>query len=163
MLFLRQEPPMTQDFESCFFCPMPPERTIAKNELAYAIRDGFPVTRLHMLVSPRRHVSDYFSLTNDELLACHELIQRVRELVQSEDTSVAGFNIGLNIGAVAGQTILHCHFHLIPRRSGFRDCFRINGGWYWVRTSDPCCVRAEKRLFRHPTESARIRLSPYSP
>jgi diadenosine tetraphosphate (Ap4A) HIT family hydrolase len=118
MISFPQELPMTQDFESCFFCPMPPERTIAKNELAYAIRDGFPVTPLHMLVIPRRHVGDYFGLTKDELLACHDLIHRVREMVLSEDTTVAGFNIGVNTGAAAGQTILHCHFHLIPRRSG---------------------------------------------
>ena len=109
---------MTQDFESCFFCPMPPERTIAQNEFAYAIRDGFPVTPLHMLVIPRRHVSDYFGLTKDELLACHDLIHRVREMLLAEDTNIAGFNIGVNAGAAAGQTILHCHFHLIPRRSG---------------------------------------------
>ena len=117
---------MTQDFESCFFCPMPPERTIAKNELAYAIRDGFPVTPLHMLVIPRRHASDYFSLNKDELVACHELIQRVREMVLSEDTTVSGFNVGVNIGASAGQTILHCHFHLIPRRNG--DVANPRGG-----------------------------------
>ena len=97
---------------------MPPERAIAKNELAYAIRDGFPVTPLHLIVIPRRHVIDYFSLTKDELLACHDLIHRVREMVLSEDTSVEGFNLGVNIGATAGQTIFHCHFHLIPRRSG---------------------------------------------
>ena len=109
---------MTQAFESCFFCPMPPERAVAKNELAYAIRDGFPVTPLHMLVIPRRHVSDYFGLNQDEVLACHDLINRLREMVLSEDTSVVGFNLGVNIGATAGQTIFHCHFHLIPRRSG---------------------------------------------
>jgi diadenosine tetraphosphate (Ap4A) HIT family hydrolase len=118
MIFFRQVLPMTQDFESCFFCPMPPERAIAKNELAYAIRDGFPVTPLHLIVIPRRHVIDYFGLTKDELLACHDLIHRVREMVLSEDTSVVGFNLGVNIGAIAGQTIFHCHFHLIPRRSG---------------------------------------------
>ncbi len=117
---------MTQDFESCFFCPMPPERTIAKNELAYALRDGFPVTPLHMLVIPRRHASDYFSLTKEELVACHELIQRVREMVLAEDTTVAGFNVGVNIGTVAGQTIPHCHFHLIPRRNG--DVANPRGG-----------------------------------
>jgi len=109
---------MTQDFESCFFCPMPPERVIVKNELAYAIRDGFPVTPLHILVIPRRHVVDYFGLTEDEVLACHALIKRVRELVLSEDTTVEGFNIGVNTGAAGGQTIFHCHIHVIPRRGG---------------------------------------------
>ena len=109
---------MAQDFESCFFCPMPPERAIAKNELAYAIRDGFPVTHLHMLIIPRRHVIDYLGLSKDELLACHDLIHHVRELIQAQDTTVEGFNIGVNTGLAAGQTIPHCHFHLIPRRSG---------------------------------------------
>jgi diadenosine tetraphosphate (Ap4A) HIT family hydrolase len=79
-----------------------------------------------MLVIPRRHASDYFSLNKDELVACHELIQRVREMVLSEDTTVTGFNVGVNIGAAAGQTILHCHFHLIPRRNG--DVANPRGG-----------------------------------
>ena len=117
---------MTQDFASCFFCPMPPERTIAQNEFAYAIRDGFPVTPLHMLVIPRRHASDYFSLEGEELVACHALIKRVREMVMAEDTTVTGFNVGVNIGTSAGQTILHCHFHLIPRRNG--DVANPRGG-----------------------------------
>jgi hypothetical protein len=87
---------MTQDMESCFFCPMPPERAIVSNELAYALRDGFPVTPLHTIVIPRRHVPDYFGLTNDELLACDALMRRVREMVLAQDTSVEGFNIGIN-------------------------------------------------------------------
>ena len=117
---------MTQDMESCFFCPMPPERAIVNNELAYALRDGFPVTPLHTIVIPRRHVVDYFSLTHDDLLACDALMRRVREMVLAQDTSVEGFNIGINVGAVAGQTIFHCHFHLIPRRSG--DVANPRGG-----------------------------------
>jgi diadenosine tetraphosphate (Ap4A) HIT family hydrolase len=96
---------------------MPPERVIAANELAYALRDGFPVTPFHALVIPRRHVLDYFSLTAEELLACDALIRSVRERVQAQDTSVEGFNIGMNVGETAGQTISHCHFHVIPRRS----------------------------------------------
>ena len=117
---------MTQDMESCFFCPMPPERAIVSNELAYALRDGFPVTPLHTIVIPRRHVPDYFGLTNDELLACDGLMRRVREMVLAQDTSVEGFNIGINAGATAGQTIYHCHFHLIPRRRG--DVANPRGG-----------------------------------
>jgi len=96
---------------------MPPERVIVTNDLAYALRDGFPVTPFHALVIPKRHVLDYFSLAADELLACDALIRRVREMVQAQDTSVEGFNIGMNVGETAGQTISHCHFHVIPRRS----------------------------------------------
>jgi len=66
----------------------------------FAIRDGFPVTELHSLVIPRRHVSDYFDLTKEELIAFNELLQTVREDILSKDASVKGFNIGVNAGAV---------------------------------------------------------------
>ena len=103
---------------TCLFCSIPPERVIASNNLAYAIRDGFPVTPLHTLVIPQRHVDDYFGLTQAELQACHELLTQLRRGVLVEDAGVEGFNVGMNAGAVAGQTIFHCHIHLIPRRKG---------------------------------------------
>ncbi len=102
----------------CLFCSVSQERLIAENELAFAIRDGFPVTELHSLVIPRRHVSDYFELTKEELLACNELLRIVKEEILASDTSVKGFNVGVNSGLVAGQSIFHCHIHLIPRREG---------------------------------------------
>jgi diadenosine tetraphosphate (Ap4A) HIT family hydrolase len=70
------------------------------------------------LIVPRRHAPDYFALTTDELLACQDLLRKASELLKSDDPSVEGFNIGANVGAVAGQTIFHCHLHLIPRRKG---------------------------------------------
>ena len=88
------------------------------NRLACVIWDGFPVTRLHSLVIPFRHAEDYFSLSTEEVLACDELIREARVKLLSQDPSIAGFNIGVNAGAAAGQTIFHCHFHLIPRRAG---------------------------------------------
>lgn len=103
---------------TCLFCSIPPERVIAINDLAYAIRDGFPVTPLHTLVIPKRHVEDYFGLTQAELQACHELLIQLRSRILAEDARVEGFNVGMNAGAVAGQTIFHCHIHLIPRRTG---------------------------------------------
>lgn len=106
---------------SCLFCEIPPERVIASNELAYAIRDGFPVTPLHSLVIPKSHKIDYFSLSKDELLACDQLLRTLKEEIQSTDPVVTGFNIGLNAGESAGQTVFHCHFHLIPRRDGDVD------------------------------------------
>ena len=102
----------------CLFCNVGEERIIAENELAFAIRDGFPVTELHSLIIPRRHVSDYFELTKEELLACNELLRIVKEEILARDTSVKGFNVGANSGLVAGQSIFHCHIHLIPRREG---------------------------------------------
>jgi ATP adenylyltransferase len=103
---------------NCLFCAIDPSRITATNELAYAIRDGFPVTEGHTLVIPKRHVEDYFGLTQDELVACDELLRVSREQIQNQDASVTGFNIGINAGESAGQTIFHCHLHLIPRRTG---------------------------------------------
>jgi diadenosine tetraphosphate (Ap4A) HIT family hydrolase len=103
---------------TCLFCGIPQGRIIASNELAYAIRDGFPVTSLHTLIIPKRHAVDYFELSKEELLACHELIHQLRESITQEDPNVVAFNIGMNAGEAAGQTVFHCHTHLIPRRKG---------------------------------------------
>jgi len=103
---------------NCLFCSIPTERIIAKNELVYAIRDGFPVTPMHSLIIPFRHVSDFFGLTFDELKASQDLIQQVKDELLTIDQTVNGFNIGMNCGESAGQTIFHCHIHLIPRRNG---------------------------------------------
>jgi diadenosine tetraphosphate (Ap4A) HIT family hydrolase len=104
--------------QGCLFCEIPTKRVISENALAYAIRDNFPVTNGHTLIILKRHVPDYFSLTLQEVTACHELVSLTREEIGREDSLVEGFNIGVNAGAVAGQTIFHCHIHLIPRRAG---------------------------------------------
>lgn len=105
----------------CLFCNIEPERVIAENEYAYAIRDGFPVTNLHTLIIPKRHAETYFDMTAEEKLACDELLTRFRNEIVNVDSSVSGFNIGMNAGESAGQTIFHCHIHLIPRRDGDVD------------------------------------------
>lgn len=110
----------------CVFCEMPARRVIIENAHAYAIRDGFPVTEGHSLVIPKRHVADHFGLTQDELLACDVLLRSLRQSILERDATVAGFNIGANAGAVAGQTVFHCHIHLIPRREG--DVANPRGG-----------------------------------
>lgn len=102
----------------CLFCSINNDRVIARNELAFAIKDGFPVTASHTLVIPKRHVETYFDLSVEELLACDELLRSLAAEIKSQDTTVEGFNIGMNAGEVAGQTIFHCHIHLIPRRKG---------------------------------------------
>lgn len=106
------------ELSKCLFCSPQEERVFLGNDIAYALWDAFPVTRLHALIVPRRHALDYFALTTDELLACDDLLRKARELLKSDDPSIEGFNIGANVGSVAGQTIFHCHLHLIPRRSG---------------------------------------------
>jgi len=102
----------------CLFCNIESERVIASNEVAFAIKDGFPVTASHTLVIPKRHAETYFDLTADELLACDELLRSFAAEIKLRDPTVEGFNIGINAGAAAGQTIFHCHIHLIPRRNG---------------------------------------------
>ena len=109
---------MSDSIKNCLFCNIPKERVVAENALAYAIRDGFPVTEHHTLVIPKRHAEEYFALTKDELLACNELLHSERKNILTIDQTVEGFNIGMNSGEVAGQTIFHCHIHLIPRRKG---------------------------------------------
>jgi diadenosine tetraphosphate (Ap4A) HIT family hydrolase/5-methylcytosine-specific restriction endonuclease McrA len=111
----------------CLFCGSGRDRPIvAENALAYAIRDGFPVTPLHTLVIPKRHVVDYFGLTRSEWGACDSLVRQQRAAILEIDGSVTGFNVGTNAGAVAGQTVMHAHVHLIPRRAG--DVERPRGG-----------------------------------
>ena len=102
----------------CPFCEIPMKRILEENELCYVIRDGFPVTDLHTLVIPKRHVQSYFDLYQPELNSCNRMIQKFKERIEKEDESVKGFNIGINNGEVAGQTVFHCHIHLIPRRAG---------------------------------------------
>lgn len=104
--------------EGCAFCELPPQRIVAENELALAFRDGFPVTEHHTLIIPKRHVSDYFDLFQPERNAMQALMEQQRALVLQSDPSVTAFNVGINAGADAGQTIFHCHMHLIPRRKG---------------------------------------------
>ena len=92
-----------------------------ENKLAYASYDSYPVSKHHCLVIPKRHIKDYFDLSDNELLACNELIKILKKEIINKDPSVKGFNLGTNIGKVSGQSILHCHFHLIPRRDGDVD------------------------------------------
>ena len=111
---------------SCPFCELPNERIVLQNLSATAFFDGYPVTEGHSLVIPKRHVADYWGLTEIERADCHALLQEMREEITRKDPSVTGFNLGTNAGASAGQTVFHCHFHLIPRRDG--DVERPRGG-----------------------------------
>ncbi len=104
--------------KGCLFCEVRQERIIAKNELAYAIRDGFPVTEFHSLIIPKRHVATYFELTQAEVNATNQLLIEIKANIEQSDATVSGFNIGMNSGESSGQTIFHCHIHLIPRRDG---------------------------------------------
>jgi diadenosine tetraphosphate (Ap4A) HIT family hydrolase len=104
----------------CLFCTLPPSRIVEENEHAVLILDGYPVSPGHSLVIPRRHIGSFFDATLDERLALLELLDRAKTLV-SEQHEPAGYNIGINDGAAAGQTIGHLHVHLIPRYHGDQD------------------------------------------
>ena len=102
----------------CIFCKIKTEELQFENQLAYSSRDSYPVSKFHSLIVPKRHVETYFELTNDEIQACNELILKTKEKILQQDPRVKGFNVGTNAGKVAGQSIMHCHIHLIPRREG---------------------------------------------
>ena len=102
----------------CIFCKIRKGEIQFENQLAYSSIDSYPVSELHSLIVPKRHVETYFQLTIEEIQACNDLILKTKEKILKQDSSVKGFNIGTNAGKVAGQSILHCHIHLIPRREG---------------------------------------------
>ena len=102
----------------CLFCNSKKSGAVYENELAYASYDTYPVSDGHCLIIPKRHVIDYFQLTNNELIACNDLIKIVQKKIVIKDKQVKAFNIGTNAGKIAGQSIMHCHIHLIPRRKG---------------------------------------------
>src|SRR5262249_17379026 len=110
-----------QRASGCAFCEMPTSRIVAENALCYAVRDLYPVTSHHTLVIPKRHVVDYFDLYQPERNAVQALLEAERQKITSMDGDVSAVNVGINCGEDAGQTIFHCHIHLIPRRKGDVD------------------------------------------
>ena len=113
----------------CPFCTLPDERIVASNEFAIAIRDGFPVSPGHTLVIPTRHVASWFDTTPEEQRAVIDLLAGAKTQLDVEH-SPAGYNIGINDGPAAGQTVRHLHLHLIPRYDG--DTEDPRGGIRWV-------------------------------
>jgi ATP adenylyltransferase len=103
----------------CVFCALEDSgRVLLENELALCIADAYPVTPGHSLVIPRRHVADGLALQQPEWNAVVELLKLRREQLSAQDTMISGWNVGLNSGEAAGQTVFHAHWHLIPRRTG---------------------------------------------
>jgi diadenosine tetraphosphate (Ap4A) HIT family hydrolase len=112
---------MSDPNNPCLFCNSKSSGIAHENNLAYASYDTYPVSEQHCLIIPKRHVVDYFDLSDDEVIACNELIKIIRKEVLIKDKSVKAFNVGTNAGKLAGQSIMHCHIHLIPRREGDVD------------------------------------------
>lgn len=114
---------------TCLFCGLPEARVIHSNSDAIAIRDGFPISEGHTLIIPRRHVRSFFDLTESERSSLLILLDTAKAALDSE-YQPEGYNIGINDGAAAGQTIDHLHIHLIPRYDG--DQADPRGGVRWV-------------------------------
>jgi diadenosine tetraphosphate (Ap4A) HIT family hydrolase len=113
----------------CPFCRLETSRIRLESEFAVAFLDGFPVTPGHTLVVPKRHVASLFELPDQEQAAVWMLVTQVRALLMA-DLRPDGFNIGVNDGTAAGQTVMHAHVHVIPRRHG--DVADPRGGVRWV-------------------------------
>jgi diadenosine tetraphosphate (Ap4A) HIT family hydrolase len=107
----------------CLFCT--PHGVTRQNALAYCARDSFPVSRGHSLIIPFRHCADFFDLSPEETAACMDLLVSVRKALDTE-LKPDGYNIGVNVGRAAGQSVMHVHIHLIPRYAG--DHPRPEGG-----------------------------------
>lgn len=101
----------------CIFCAKAGSDIIAENVLAKAFYDQFPVNEGHVLIVPKRHVTSYFEATFEEISAINELIFEVKTILDSK-YKPDGYNIGVNVGYAAGQTIFHLHMHVIPRYDG---------------------------------------------
>lgn len=124
----------------CIFCQLPKETIIAENELAVAIFDKFPVNPGHTLIIPKRHFADFFKATREEIGAIYDLLQEVKRILEAQ-FKPDGYNVGINAGRVAGQTIMHLHVHVIPRYQG--DVDRPRGG---IRNLKPNLVPYEEEL-----------------
>jgi diadenosine tetraphosphate (Ap4A) HIT family hydrolase len=113
----------------CPFCTLPPERIIDSNDLALVIRDGYPVSPGHTLVIPKRHIGSWFEITQAEQQALLDLLAKAKAVLEAE-FKPDGYNIGINDGPTAGQTVPHLHMHLIPRYKG--DSEDPRGGVRWI-------------------------------
>jgi diadenosine tetraphosphate (Ap4A) HIT family hydrolase len=113
----------------CAFCTLPDSRIVKSNQSGLLIRDGFPISLGHTLIIPKRHVSSFFEITSEERLALLTLLHEAK-LMLDKECNPDGYNIGINDGVSAGQTILHLHIHLIPRYKG--DLQDPRGGVRWV-------------------------------
>ena len=104
----------------CPFCNPPINEVIVRNGLCYARYDRYPVSRGHMLVIPFHHVQNCFDTTDEEWKSLFELLDACKKLIDKQHAP-DGYNIGANIGYVAGQSVMHCHIHVIPRYAGDID------------------------------------------
>ena len=109
---------MSNQTELCLFCNKTKQKIVFSSELFFVVRDSYPVTKHHTLIIPHRHISNFFDLDDDELNDLNKILKKQRQSLLDLDEKITGFNVGVNAGVDAGQSIMHCHIHLIPRRKG---------------------------------------------
>lgn len=117
------------DSTGCVFCAASHPNVLLEHPLAVVRRDGYPVSKGHCLIIPRRHVASLFETTQEERIAIMDLIDKAKTLLDKEHKP-DGYNIGINSGVAAGQTVMHLHVHLIPRYNG--DLPDPRGGVRWI-------------------------------
>jgi len=120
---------MKSALNNCIFCALPNERILYESENWLVVNDGYPVSPGHTLLIPNRHIKDYFDLNADEHAEFKEVIDLTKTRLDKE-FNPDGYNIGINCGKEAGQTVFHLHVHLIPRYKGDKKDPR--GGVRWV-------------------------------
>ena len=103
---------------NCIFCNKSKLNIIFEDETFYVIRDAYPVTKDHTLIILNEHDKTYFDLEDKDIVQLNNIIKSQKKSLMDEDNSITGFNIGINQGESAGQTVMHLHIHLIPRRNG---------------------------------------------
>lgn len=111
---------------SCVFCEIPKNHFIYEDDFSFALFDRHPVTKYHTLIIPKRHFSNFFDATENEIASIHKALKYLKTKLEKLDKNITGFNIGINVGKSAGQSIFHLHVHLIPRKS--RDTKNPKGG-----------------------------------
>ena len=102
----------------CLFCNIEKSKIVSENDFFIVVRDNYPVTELHTLIISKRHTASYFELEDSEKISLIKTLDKQKNLLLQNDSTIKGFNIGINDGVEAGQTIMHFHAHLIPRRTG---------------------------------------------
>ncbi len=113
---------------NCHFCHIDNNQIIFQNEHVITIRDGYPVSLGHTLIIPIRHISSIFEATEEEQIALLQALTQAKN--ELSHYTPDGYNIGINDGEAAGQTVMHLHIHLIPRYTG--DCIDPRGGVRWI-------------------------------
>ncbi|EDZ59830.1 diadenosine tetraphosphate (Ap4A) hydrolase [Candidatus Pelagibacter sp. HTCC7211] len=106
---------------NCIFCNKEKLNIIYEDDIFYVIRDAYPVTTDHTLIILNEHNKTYFDLRDKDIIQLNNIIKFQKDSLIGKDNSITGFNIGINQGETAGQTVMHLHIHLIPRRKGDID------------------------------------------